>query len=356
MKRLALIFAALMLICLLVGCDFAGGDRDYNSDITVVLPEDVTVDHFTPAPDTEYYTSDKLILSMSVHGYFMNYKIFSLEGDNRVYDEIYLYEGDYFYAVSGDMRDLYATLGDPTDTEYASEEKESGYDIQINIVKSGVYTIKFDVNAHTFDLVYKREIDTPRYYTMPSCEMWMKSEYHPMAKNPDNPDEYCLTDVEIPAGEYLFFHDRTHVSIYHFAAADDKTDLFGNFSKSNVSVNYGGRYNVYMNSVTYTLRIEPVSPDAIRYTCQIYEDGDFITLTPYDEAAPHVIRYRMSADEKDTRIPTFYTESYDEIVFVATEDENLDVSGSTYYLREVGTYDVILNFKTFELTVERLPE
>lgn len=357
MKRLAFVLVALMLLCLLVGCDFiGGGDTDFNSDLTVVLPEDVTVDHFTPEPETEYYTSDKLILSISVNGYFMNYKVFSLEGDNRVYDELYLYEGDYFYAVSGDMRYLYATLGDPADTEYATEERESGYDIQINIEKSGVYTVKFDVNAHTFDLVYKREIDTPRYYTMPSCVMWMRSEYYPMEKNPDNDEEFCLMDVEIGAGDNLFFGDRTHVSSYNFTSDGESTDLLTKFEKRMASVHYGGRYNVYMNSVTYTLRLEPVSPDAIRYTCFIYKDGDFITLTPYDEAVPYIIRYRMSADEKDTRIPTFYTESYEEIVFTATEDENIDGSGGIYYLREVGTYDVILNFKTFELTVERLPE
>ena len=40
MKRLAFVFVTLMLLCLLVGCDFiGGGDTDFNSDLTVVLPE-----------------------------------------------------------------------------------------------------------------------------------------------------------------------------------------------------------------------------------------------------------------------------------------------------------------------------
>lgn len=145
MKKTFLCFIATLLILIsgisLVGCDMGTGTPaipDYNADIQVVAPEDIDAEHFAVEEDTTYYTSPGFSLWMEVNGEFLKMDYFSLDGDKRVYDNLYFYVDDYFYMVTDDNKDLYASLGDSTDSEYAEEEKQSGEDIQINVKKSGI--------------------------------------------------------------------------------------------------------------------------------------------------------------------------------------------------------------------------
>ena len=113
-KFFSIIISLLLLITSfsLVGC---GGTKDYNADIQVVSPEDITAEHFVAEEGKTYYTSPGFILSISVKGHFMLMDYFSLEGDKRVYDNLYLYEYDYFYIVTSDYKDLYASLENEDD-------------------------------------------------------------------------------------------------------------------------------------------------------------------------------------------------------------------------------------------------
>lgn len=152
MKKTFLCFIATLLILIsgisLVGCDMGTGTPaipDYNADVQVVEPENIDVENFIAEEDTTYYTSPGFSLWMEVNGAFMEMDYFSLDGDKRVYDNLYFYVDDYFYIVTDDYKDLYASLGDSADLEYAEEEKEQGYDIQINVKKAGIYKLTFDV-------------------------------------------------------------------------------------------------------------------------------------------------------------------------------------------------------------------
>ena len=139
----------------LAGC-FGGtpsGPKDYNEDIKAVSPEDIKVEHFVIEENTTYYTSPGLSLCMSVNGHYMILDYFSLDGDKRVYDNLYFYKDDYFFIVTDDYKDWFASLGDENDKQYAEEEKEDGYDVQINIKTPGVYKVIFDTKTLKFDLV-----------------------------------------------------------------------------------------------------------------------------------------------------------------------------------------------------------
>mgnify|MGYP003294247199 CR=1 FL=1 len=46
--------------------------------------------------ETTYYTSPGFSLSISIRGHFMIMDYFTLDGNKRVYNNIYLYEDDYF--------------------------------------------------------------------------------------------------------------------------------------------------------------------------------------------------------------------------------------------------------------------
>ena len=89
----------------LVGCGNGSGDPtipDYNADIQVVTPENIDAEHFVVEDGTTYYTSSGFSLWMEVNGDFREMKYFSIDGDKRVYDNVYLYVDDYFYIVTDD--------------------------------------------------------------------------------------------------------------------------------------------------------------------------------------------------------------------------------------------------------------
>lgn len=98
MKKTFLCFIATLLILIsgisLVGCDMGTGTPaipDYNADVQVVEPENIDVENFIAEEDTTYYTSPGFSLWMEVNGAFMEMDYFSLDGDKRVYDNLYFY-------------------------------------------------------------------------------------------------------------------------------------------------------------------------------------------------------------------------------------------------------------------------
>ena len=91
------LFFILASSLLFAGCDSFGNGtvKDYNEDIKEVLPEDITLEHFTPEENTTYYTSPGFSLWMEVNGAFLEMDYFSIEGDKRIYDNLYFYVIDY---------------------------------------------------------------------------------------------------------------------------------------------------------------------------------------------------------------------------------------------------------------------
>lgn len=367
MKKIFLFYILTLLIIIsgisLVGCDTFGTNEpttnDYNADIQVVAPENIDTEHFITEEGVTYYTSPGFSLMMEVNGEFFEMKYFSVDGDKRVYDNLYLYADDYFYIITDDYKDLYASLGDSADLEYAEEEKEQGYDIQINVKKAGIYKLTFDVKTLKFDMEYKAEIQTPVYYTIKNCSIYTNAtSWVEMSANPANADEFVINNFSVSAGKIISFYNKLHTSNYKVTVDESINNKLASARKTHVTVNVGGNYNIYINKKTYVVRMELLNPDTADYSCVYYDGTDFITLEPYDSAVPHVFHQRIVVTTKyTTDLPKFHTEHYKtyDLTVIDTTDVLMG-SGSNYYFKEVGTYDLIINLKTFEITAELLPE
>lgn len=364
-KFLFLVLSLLVVMSgiLLVGCNMDGGGTeipDYNADVQIVTHENIDAEHFVVDENVTYYTSPGLLLSIEINGEFMVMDYFSLDGDKRVYDNLYLYVDDYFYMVTGDYKDLYASLDDSVDLEYAEEEKEQGYDVQINVKKAGIYKLTFDVKTLKFDLEYKSEIVTPVYYTIKNCSIYsVATNWVEMSVNPANEDEFVINNFNVEAGKIISFFNNIHISNYKVTLDESVNNKLASARKTHVTINVGGSYNVYINRKTYVVRLELTNPDTANYSCVYYDGTDFITLEPIDVAVPYVFRQRIVVTTKyTTSVPQFHTANYQtyDLTPVDNADDILMGSGKSCYFKEPGTYDLIINLKTFEVSAELLPE
>lgn len=365
MKRFTCFFVAVSALIggtLFVGCNAQTDNSalpDYNADIEAVAPENITIEHFVAKEDTAYYTSPGLSLWMEVNGAFLEMDYFSLDGDKRIYDNLYFYEKDYFYIVTDDYKDLYASLGDSADTEYAEEEKQDGYDVQINVKKAGIYKLIFDTKSLTFDMEYKSEIETPKYYTIKKCQIYSKAtKWVQMSVNPANADEFVIHNFNIGVNEFISFQDNTHTSLYKTTLDESCNEKYGSYQYPSTVINVGGNYNVYINAKTYVVRLELLNPDTATYSCVYYDGVDFIELEPYEADVPYIFRQRIVVDTKyTTSVPKFHTAKYKTYTLTVVDTTDVFIgSGRNYYFKNMGTYDVIINLKTFEITAELLPE
>lgn len=345
-----------------IGCNIGTNNpnvSDYNADIQVVAPENIDVANFVIEDGKTYYTSPGMSLWMEVNGEFMEMDYFYIEGDKRVYDNLYFYVDDYFYMLTDDLKDLYASLSESTNLEYVEEEKQSGEDIQINIKKSGIYKLTFDVKTLKFDLEYKAEIQTPVYYPIKNCSIYsIATSWVEMSINPENSDEFVIKDYKIDAGKMISFYSNIHISNYKVTLEESINNNLATVRKTDVTVNIGGYYNVYINKNTYVVRLELTNPDTAEYSCIYYDGTNFINLEPYNEDVPYIFHQRIEVTTNyTTDLPDFHSAGY-RTYDLAVVDANdvLMGSGSNYYFKKIGTYNLIINLKTFEISVEVIPE
>lgn len=356
-KLLSLVLALTVVVgsANLFACDFKAGNGqppNYNENIQIVAPENITNKDLILEEGETYYTSNELSLWMEVNGHFLEMDYFYLDGNKRVYDNMYFYERDYFYMLTDDLRDIYASLSDASDSEYAEEEKESGYDIQINIKKEGIYKLIFDVDTLKFDLEYKAEIQTPVYYTMKNCSIYSKAtQWVNMSVNPDNQEEFVIKNFYIDACEYIGFYNSVHTSNYKVTLDESCNETYADSDGALVSVNIGGNYDIYVNSKTYVVRLELLNPDTATYTCVYYNGSDFVELQPYEVAVPYIFRMNFTVEKKYRSVPDFHTLGY--------RTYKLKVLPADFLMNdmfiETGEYVLIINLKTFEIGVEVLP-
>lgn len=369
MKKKFLTF--LLAICLILPCAFmltACGtnppdippQKDYNADIQEILPELIDDEHFEAEDNTTYYTSPGFSLSISIRGHFMIMDYFTLDGNKRVYNNIYLYEDDYFYMVTDDYKDLYASIGNSNDNEFVEEEKESGEDIQLNVIKEGIYNIIFDTDTLKFDMVFLSEITTPRYYTIKNCDIYsVATSWREMTKNPHNQDEFYISDFHIASGKSINFFSHLHTSNF-VPTLDENSQKMASVRKTNVRIFIGGNYDVFINAKTYEVRLELKNPETADYSCVYYDGNDFIPLELENNAVPYIFTYQITAntpynplESGNTKLHTLYSENYGEYKLTIINSPDIN---AYHYCKKAGTYKVTVNLMTFELTAELLPE
>lgn len=148
-KAFTYLLITLLIICasLIVSCDIGINTDEgtpssipqYNEDVQIVPPESIETENFVVDKDKTYYTSAGISLWMEVNGEYLKMDYFTLDGNKRIYDNLYFYKDDYFYMVTDDAKYLYASLSGSESSEYAEVEKQDGEDVQINIKKQGIY-------------------------------------------------------------------------------------------------------------------------------------------------------------------------------------------------------------------------
>jgi len=329
---------------------------DYNADVAVVAPENIIEEHFVAQENTTYYTSQSLSLWMEVAGHYRKMEYFFLDGNKRVYDNLFFYEDDYFLMASDDMKGWYAALSDSADFAYAEVEKESGEDIQINVKKSGIYTLIFDVDTLKFDLEYKGEMESPLYYTMKNCSIFtLETEWVEMGINPENEEEFFIENFALAAGKSVRFFNSVHTSNYKVTLDEACADKYASAKKADVTVNVGGNYNVYVNKKTYVVRMELLNPDEAAYSCVYYDGKDFITLSP-EPSAPYLFKQRLVVDAQYMGLPDFHSAQYRTYALTPEPSEFLMRGSEDAYFKKTGTYDLIINLKTFSISVELVAE
>lgn len=362
MKNKLISFFLILIILIgassLLGCFGTGGttEKNYNDDIEVVAPEDVTIEHFVAEEGTTYYTSKGLLLCVSINGEYMIMEYFSVDGNKRVYDNLYFYEDDYIYMITGDYKDIYASLENAENNPYAEEEKEDGYDIQVNIKKSGIYKLTFDVETLKFGLEFKSEITTPVYYTIKNCSIYSKAtKWVEMSLNPTNNDEFIINNFVVDAGATVSFYSNLHVSHYKITLDSANENNYVSGEGLFVTVNVGGNYNIYINRKTYVVRFELLNPETATYTCVYYDGTDFIDLEKENKEIPYIFVKELTV-EKNQRLPNFYSAKYKAYDLSLIETNLLSKYGENYYFKQSGTYKVTVNLLNFEISVELIPQ
>ncbi len=324
--------------------------------------------------DDNLFTSVGLDLVTEINGSFTANKPFSLDSGNsnkRVYDNLYLYQYDYFYMISSDYTDIWCRLSDKTDLQYVEIEREDGEDIQVNVKVSGIYKLIFDTVTKSFDIEYKSEITTPIYEEILKCEIGYldASKNLQFIKMQKKDDELVVENFQIDSGKSVgFYSEFTHTSWYKTTLEEVSASKYvykqGTKPSTDVYFMFSGTYNVYLNPKTYVVRIEVVSIDA--YSAVVYENNEFKNLQLADQNVKHIFVYYMTVTSMEAydfnivmeELPKIYNASNRQYNLQLTE-ESLSLVRFSYdktYFDEEGTYRITINLQTFEMDLELLPE
>ena len=352
----------IMCSLLLTSCFGGGGignsaEQDYNNDISEIQPESITTEDFVCEEGKTYYTSSDYSLMVSVNGEFLELKYFTVDGTKRIFDNVYFYEDDYFYVITSDYKYIYAALADSSDIQYAEEERQLGEEVQINVTKSGIYTVSFDAKTKKFDLEYKAEITEPKYYTIKTCSVYnIDKGWSEMTKNQDNTDEFCIKNYPISAGSSISFYNNLHTSNYNVTLHSSIDGKLASAKKALVSVNVGGIYNVYINSKTYEVRLELTNPETATYSCVYYDGKNFLPLAPTDGNTPYIFTCLVTIEYKYDYIPDFHTDNYNTYSLEVEASELVIRGEDDAFFKETGDFVLTIDLKEFKITVARLPE
>ena len=347
-KALAIAFSFFAFA--LAGCDLVNAPAHTNFDNN----------HITPVEGQEgYYTDEALAFCAEIRGSYKSNRPFTLDAENenlRVWDNMYLYEYDYFQMIASNTADIFYSVNEE-DLEYVTvEDKFAQATVQEG--KSGIYKVTFDLSTKLFDLEYKSEITTPVYEKMDGCDVYSLSlEFTPMTVNPDNSEEFMIANYPVQVGELISFfnHGKVHLSNYKvildeavqgkYATAMEDGDKRLNFA-------VGGLYNLYVNPVTYAVRVELTNPDDADYELYVFTSDGATQLTAPNPDIPYIFTHQVTV-KKNAGMPIFAGGGY--VMFDLNVNESEYIDKYEDFI-EAGTYALEINLKTFTITVTYLPQ
>ena len=362
-------FFVLMSGMTLTGCDLFGdrGDGDGDNE-PPTIDNEVDLDEYTPTPDDDreyeegetYYTSTAIDLVTEIHGNYTVDRPFTLDKtdeNKRIYANLYMYEGDFFqviyYKNVNDLGQLYATLSDSSDTQYAEVELSTGGSpLQINILQQGIYNLILDTTTMAIDMVRVGDIDTPVYETIKACELMVHeslSNHTYSAMTLDTTTGEYYIQAQIPMNASIGFFNASHMGRYQLEIAPESSNKW--MYKSNadeIRVHVGGTYKVYFHAKNYVARLELQNPDTATYYCQVgWQQGN--VLSPKSASEPYLFEYEYVAMQADEELLDIYPKLGMPYALSIVDEYELIDYGT--YFKEEGAYKLIINLKYFTLTV-----
>ena len=335
----------------LTACDNIGGKSTNfdNKNITQVENQE------------GYYTDSNLAFCAEIRGSYKSNRPFTLDAQNenlRVWDNIYLYEYDYFQMIASGSGDIFYSVNSE-DLEYVDIDDRFAQ-ATVKADKSGIYKITFDLSTKIFDLQFKSEITTPIYEKMEGCDVYsLKSEFTPLTQNPNNSEELMISNYSIESGALISFynHGKVHLSNYKVildSAIQGKYATALEDGDKHVTFAVGGVYNLYVNPTTYVVRVELTNPDTANYTLQVYKaSDDIITLTPEDPSVPYIFNYTITVRERQS-LPIFVSAGFTMYDLALNPSEYVNSEYEKFIT--AGTYRLEINLKTFTVTANYIPQ
>ena len=321
---------------------------------------------FSPSGDKEgklkpvegqegYYTHTKLSFVAEIMGSYKSNRPFQIDEDNEnlwIWDDLYLYEKDYFQLIENDSPNIYYVVNDD-DLEYVAIDTDEPYAV-IREGKAGIYKIIFDTSTKIFDMEYKAEITTPVYEKMDGCDVYsLKSGFKQMVPNPNNKEELMIADFITQTGHSVSFynHGRAHLSNYRVFLDKDVVGKYADAMEDGdkaIMFGIGGKYNIYVNPTTYAVRIELVDVDGADYTLKyINKVGEFIDVKDHKDDKSYIFTHQLSVEANDP-LPIYSSTSYMMFDLEIAPNDYLTPLG---YFKVAGTYTIEVNLKAFTLSL-----
>ena len=312
-----------------------------------------------------------------INGSYTVDRAFTLDAQDpnkRIYDDLYLYQYDYFFMISGDYKDIWCRLSDRNDLEYVEVEKSEGEDVQVNVKVSGIYKLIFDTVTKSFDVEYKSEITTPVYEEILKCEIGYLDDSKEMVfvKMVKDGNELAITNIHFDIGQAIWFYSEfTHTSWYKTTIDESCVNKYvhkwGEKPSSEIIFIFGGTYNLYLNPKTYVVRVEAVSIDNDGYSAIIFdENGQEQSLQPADQTAGYIFTFEKTVTGRTVGnvfvvtedLPVIYSASYQPYNLTLTEESKVFVSfyDDDICFKQAGKYIVTINLQTFEMGLTLLAE
>ena len=366
--KLFLITVAVALSLLtLGGCgilDLFGEFEITNEDLEAVLPSELP-EAVIPEQDKDYYRSDDVDLWFECNGYFdwMDYfYVDPAQPTKRIYDNMYFYEDDYFYMLSDNMVHWYASLSDGHSRDYVTEELADGEEYSIKFKRDGIYRIVFDVQTTRFDVERKGDIDTPRYYRIPDCDILSTDgEFYTMTPHPTDPDLLVYEGLQVTVGEGItFLEELIHTSTYKVTVAEDCRVIFANTPAGErdtyVECAVGGSVNVTLNTLTYEVGIRPVDAERAEYGIMACSK-EIDPLLKQSAEHPYLFYYDMEVTDFYTNHPhtDFYNINVEQYPLTCVESEYFKPdSYGNFYCTTNGLNRVYINVLEGVIYIEYL--
>ena len=301
LNKLLLIPAVLFSLS---ACEIFSVPKEEN--VTEATAEEIA--EFQDAGQGTYYVSDLYQMHSTIAGYFTYGRPYTIENDNpnvHIYNNLCLYEGDEFFIAKNKARakgdflpnfDYCFELKEKADEEYVKVDVAEGDptcgSLFLKEGKDGEYKISFDVETKLIDIEFIKQIDTPRYDYISHCDIseihFKKTSYKTLRENPENKDELCISDYEIPMHASVIFdnnlgcYTRVWLSDTYFNQARTFT------KRELIHFSAGGNYNVFLNRKDYTVRLELNNPETASYCCYYSLYGADFTSMTRDTEHPYI--------------------------------------------------------------------